>query len=112
MIPTPRVPMGIGPGNILPIPLRSPGPAAFGIDLTTVTAIAARIFDPLGVEHPEWTGLSMAAGVTSTTGTALYTFQGSEFSMPGIWRIAPLLTGPSGIVVPCSHVDLEVTRVP
>lgn len=110
---TPDIPIGIGAPNVLPVPVTSPPVSAGGVDLTTVSAVHFRVFDPNGVEvtpSPAWAGM-IQAGATATSAVLLYAFVGNEFAMAGTWRIAPVLTVTGGSV-PCKHVNLNVTAIP
>lgn len=107
----PKVPIGIGPPNVLRQPITAP----FGaLDLTTVSAVTFRVFRPDGVEvTPAWIG-SIAAGPASTSMVALYAFAGTEFASAtedGDWRLSAQLTVPGGSV-PCESRPLRVVRIP
>lgn len=103
----PKVPIGIGSPNVLEVPLVSdPG----GLDLTTVTALRFRVWQPNGLELAGgWAGAITAT--TATSGTASYSFTGTEALLQGVYTIAPQLTV-SGGVVPCDAVQFQGVRYP
>jgi hypothetical protein len=101
----PKVPIGIGAPNVLEVPLVSdPG----GFDLTTATAVRFRVWRPDGIELAGgWAGAITAT--TATSGTASYSFTGTEALLLGVYTIAPQLTVPAG-VVPCASVSFQGVR--
>lgn len=112
-----RVPVGIGPPNVLEIPITSTSSV---LDLTTVTAVTFRVWNPNGTEVTStFTGSKTYAAASSIAATASYAFTGAEFTgasvnpatMLGRWDIAAYLTVPGG-TVPCQTVHFEVSTEP
>lgn len=97
-----RVPSTVGPGSYLTLRVLSP---PFGADLSGATDLETDVLRQDGSETSfDWT----INGATAGELIAQYQFTGSEFTGTGLYRLAPKVTTPNG-VLPAYSVALYVS---
>lgn len=109
--PVPKIPIGIKPPMVLPVPLSSLPVLQGGVDLTTLTGIQYRVWRPDGTELPtRWMG-AILGGATPTSAATQYPFTGSDFDQVGVWELAPVGLVPAGEIA-FDSVQIDVVRIP